>query len=171
MKQNEPDRFNELPCFEEKVKDHGRIETRKYIVFDDPGEIRHVIPESWDKVKCIGMAILVRGKGDTKSTEIHFHVMSKVVGAEEYGSLARGHWAIENSLHWVLDIHFCEDRSTARADNAISNLTLLRKIALNMTKLDPEMAKKTTKKRMIDFMTDIEVFKRLIFEILPERDA
>ena len=97
--------------------------------------------------------------------------MSKVVGAEEYGSLARGHWAIENSLHWVLDIHFCEDRSTARVDNAISNLTLLRKIAFNMTKLDPEMAKKTTKKRMIDFMTDIEVFKRLIFEILPERDA
>ena len=40
-----------------------------------------------------------------------------------------------------------------------------------MTKLDPEMAKKTTKKRMIDFMTDIEVFKRLIFEILPEGDA
>ena len=94
MKQNEPDRFNELPCFEEKIKDHGRIETRKYIVFDDPEDIRHVIPESWDKVKCVGMAILVRGKGDKKSTEIHFHVMSKAVGAEEYGSLARGHWAI-----------------------------------------------------------------------------
>ena len=171
MKQNEPDRFNELPCFEEKTKDHGRIETRKYIVFDDPEDIRHVIPESWDKVKCVGMAILVRGKGDKKSTEIHFHVMSKAVGAEEYGSLARGHWAIENSLHWVLDIHFHEDRSTAKADNAISNLTLLRKIAFNMTKLDPEMAKKTTKKRMIDFMTNLELFKRLIFEILPERGA
>lgn len=171
MKENEPDRFKELPCFEEKVKDHGRIEARKYVVFDDLEEIRNVIPESWDKVKCIGMAILVRGKGDTKSTEIHFHVMSKMVGAEEYASLARGHWAIENSLHWVLDIHFCEDRSTARADNAISNLTLLRKIVFNLTKLDPEMAKKTTKKRMIDFMTDIEVFKRLIFEILPESDV
>ena len=40
-----------------------------------------------------------------------------------------------------------------------------------MTKLDPEMAKKTTKKRMIDFMTNLELFKRLIFEILPERGA
>ena len=88
---------------------------------------------------------------------------------KKYGSLAREHWEIENSLHWVLDIHFREDASTANADNALANLALLRKIAFNFTKLDPETAKKTTKKKMIDFMTDVELFKRLVFEVIPKR--
>lgn len=86
---------------------------------------------------------------------------------KKYGRLAREHWGIENSLHWILDIHFREDASTANTDHALANLALLRKIAFNFTKLDPAMAKKTTKKRMIDFMTDLDLFRRLVFEIIP----
>ena len=49
----------------------------------------------------------------------------------------------------------------------MENLALLRKIAFNFTKLDPTMQKKTIKKKMIDYMTDLELFKRLIYEIVP----
>ncbi len=114
------------------------------------------------------MAKLTRKSGSIASVEIHYHLLDVAVSAQKYGSLAREHWEIENSLHWVLDIHFKEDASTANADNALTNLALLRKIAFNFTKLDPAMAKKTTKKRMIDFMTDLDLFKRLIFEVIPD---
>jgi len=149
-------------------KDHGRIEKREYSIVSDEKTIKDILQsEKWIHVKALGKAELIRSVGEKTSKEIHYHVLSFVPSAEEYASYARSHWEIENSLHWILDIHFKEDRSTANSDNAIANLSLLRKIAFNFTKLDPEMAKKTTKKKMIDFMTDIGVFKKLVFEIIP----
>ena len=118
-------------------------------------------------MKCIGMARLTRTIGEATTTEVHYHLLDVETAAEKYMELARGHWEIENRLHWVLDIHFHEDASTANSGNAISNLTLLRKMAFNFTKLDPAMKKKTTKQKMIDFMTDIRLFKKLVFELIP----
>ena len=59
--------------------------------------------------------------------------------------------------------------STSNAVRAIENLALLRKIAFNFTKLDPAMQNKTVKKKMIDYMTDISLFKKLIFEVIPTK--
>lgn len=70
----------------------------------------------------------------------------------------------ENGLYWILDIHFKEDASTANEDNALANLGLLKKIAFNFTKLDPEMAKKSIKKKM----ADLELFRRLVFEVITD---
>lgn len=167
MEKNRREDFGSLDSFREIRKDHGRMEKREYYVFCNPKEIAGMLDPKWVHVKCLGMARLTRNDGESVSRETHFHLLDKPVGAEEYAGLARGHWAIENSLHWVLDIHFREDSSTANADEAISNLTLLRKIAFNFTKLDPAMQKKTTKKKMIDYMTDLSLFKKLIHEIIP----
>jgi predicted transposase YbfD/YdcC len=54
------------------------------------------------------------------------------MSAQRFAEAARGHWRIENSLHWVLDETFDEDRARNRADNAPENLAVLRKLALNM---------------------------------------
>lgn len=113
------------------------------------------------------MARLTRTIGKTTTTEVHYHLPNVETTAEKYMKLARGHWEIENRLHWVLDIHFREDASTTNRENAISNLTLIRKIAFNFTKLDLTMKKKTTKQKMIDFMTYIQLFKKLVFELMP----
>jgi len=56
----------------------------------------------------------------------------------------RGHWAVENRLHWVLDVSFGEDASTVRKDNAPQNLSLLKKIVLNLIRLDTTDQKKTS---------------------------
>ena len=153
------------------TKNHGRIEQRKYTVLTEESLIARILPDKkWKHVKTIGMAELTRKiKGET-TKEKHFHVLDIVVDAKKYGTYAREHWEIENKLHWVLDIHFNEDRCTANSDNAISNLALLRKIAFDITKLDPQMSKKTTKKRMIDFMTDLNLFKHFIYDVLPMSD-
>ena len=148
-------------------KDHGRIEKRTYCTISNEGDIRAIVPEGWDSVHCIGMAVLEREVNGEKSCEKHFHVMDVERTAEEYAQLARGHWGIENSQHWVLDVIFGEDKSTAREDGAISNLTLMRKIAFNFAKMVPGEEKKSTKKRITDFMMDIDLFKTLIYEVYP----
>lgn len=169
MEKNRHGDFEEMDSFRETQKDHGRIEKREYYIYGDEKEVAGMLDPKWVHVKCLGMARLTRDNEETVSKEVHFHLLDKHIGAEEYAHLARGHWSIENSLHWVLDIHFGEDSSTANADNAISNLALLRKIAFNFTKLDPAMEKKTTKKKMIDYLTDLSLFKKLIYEIIPAK--
>lgn len=159
--------LNGLDCFKSVEKDHGRIETRSYYI-DDSSELMDYILENEkiSHVKSVGMAVLTREENGKISKEIHYHLLDQQISAKLYSAYARNHWAIENSLHWILDIHFREDDSTARKDNALSNLTLLRKIAFNFTKLDPAMKNKTTKKKMIDYMTDISCFKHLIYDVV-----
>lgn len=168
IEKNEPERWAGIECHKDgPVKNHGRIESREYRVVSDPEDIRLMFGHKWGFVKCIGCARLVRRTGEDVSTETHYHLLDVPVSAEKYAELARGHWGIENGLHWILDIHFREDLSTANADGAVANLALLRKICFNFTKLDPRLAKKTTRKKMIDFMTDLELFKHLIYDVIP----
>lgn len=168
MEENDSRRFAAMDTHSEVQKDHGRIEKREYRTFAESDEIKKLLDPKWKHVSCLGMARLTRQTGDTLSREIHFHLLDTMVSAERYGQLARGHWEIENGLHWILDIHFKEDASTANADNALANLALLRKIAFNFTKLDPALSRKSTKKKMIDYMTDLELFRRLVYEVIPE---
>ncbi len=169
LEEEHKEEFKKLSSHTEITKNHGRIEKREYYTFADAGEIKRMLDSRWVYVNCIGMARLTRTVGETTTTEIHYHLLDTETPAEKYMELARGHWEIENSLHWVLDIHFHEDASTANSGNAISNLTLLRKIAFNFTKLEPSMKKKTTKQKMIDFMTDIQLFKKLVFDVIPAK--
>lgn len=159
--------FQKLSSYTETTKEHGRIEKREYYTFAGTEELKRMLNPKWVHVNCIGMARLRRTVDKTTTTEVHYHLLDMETPAERYMELARGHWEIENSLHWVLDIHFQEDASTANSGNTISNLALLRKIAFHFTKLDPGMKKKTTKQKMIDFMTDIQLFKKLVFDIIP----
>ncbi|MBQ9320160.1 MAG: ISAs1 family transposase [Acidaminococcaceae bacterium] len=163
------DTENRIKSHSKTEKSHGRIEKRTYYTVNNEEDIRNIVPKEWKSVKCIGMAVLQRDVNGRKSIEQHFHIMDQAREPEEYAELARGHWGIENSQHWVLDVIYGEDRSTAREDNAIANLTLLRKIAFNLAKMVPGEEKKTTKKRIIDFMVDVELFKTLIYEVLPRQ--
>ncbi len=167
MEENQAKEFQKLSAYKEVTKDHGRIEKREYYTFSKTEDIQRILDKKWVHVGCIGMARLTRTVGKTTSVEVHYHLLDQETSADIYGKLARSHWEIENSLHWVLDVHFCEDATTANSGNAIANLTLLRKIAYNFTKIDSGMKKKSTKKKMIDFMTDLTLFKKLVFEIIP----
>ena len=147
-------------------KNHGRVEKRTYAIYAGP-ELENIVDlEKFKHVKEIGMAILEREINGESSKEVHYHLLSKEFKATEYYKYARDHWKIENNLHWILDMHYNEDRCK---DKAKENIALLRKIAFNLTKLDKNLAKKTTKKIMIDLLLDINVFKNLIFNEIPEK--
>ena len=71
---------------------------------------------------------------------VRYYVLSKYMSPTKLLRVTRSHWSIENQLHWVLDVHFSEDRNRARKDHAPENLALLRKLALNILQTLPLQA-------------------------------
>lgn len=68
---------------------------------------------------------------------VRYYLLSKYLPAKKLLRIVRGHWAIENQLHWVLDVVFDEDRNRARKDHAPENLAILRRLALNIIRSHP----------------------------------
>ncbi len=65
---------------------------------------------------------------------MRYYILSKRLSARRFGALVRGHWGIENSLHWQLDVSFGEDQSRTRLDHAQANLGVLRRMSLSLLK-------------------------------------
>lgn len=130
-----------LKSIETVEKDHGRIETRRYYQseyldwFADKAK--------WEGLRSVGMVESVREMNGHKSVERRFYLSSLPLGVETFARAVRGHWSVENKLHWVMDVCFGEDRSRARSGHAAENLATLRRFALNLLKRDK------TKKRGI----------------------
>lgn len=116
-------------------KGHGRIETRRYFLVDDPAYMGYLNSNgAWTNLRGIGMVQSERevGGGDgvrVVSKESRYYLCS-VAGVAEFAKAARGHWSIENSLHWILDVAFAEDNNRTRTDHSAHNFAILRHIAL-----------------------------------------
>jgi predicted transposase YbfD/YdcC len=115
-------------------KGHGRIETRRYFLVDDPLYIQYLESyERWPNLHSIGMVEATRDIDGVISQERRYYLCS-VGNVKEFAQAARGHWSIENSLHWVLDVAFREDFNRTRSDHSAENFSVLRHIALNLLK-------------------------------------
>jgi predicted transposase YbfD/YdcC len=68
---------------------------------------------------------------------VRYYVLSKYISPKRLLHVTRSHWGIENQLHWVLDMHFAEDRNRSRCDHAPENLAILRRLALNILRTHP----------------------------------
>lgn len=76
----------------------------------------------------------------TQTSHVRFFLLSRIMSPNALIETVRTHWHIENKLHWVLDVHFCEDAARNRKDNGPQNIALLRKIALNVIRSHPDKA-------------------------------
>jgi predicted transposase YbfD/YdcC len=118
--------------YETQEQGHGRQETRSYVVVPNPAGIRNL--DAWTGLKVVGMFAstrLVQGEGND---EVHFFIGSRPAGAKVYGDALRGHWGIENGLHWQMDITFGEDANRVQRRHGAENLALLRRLALTLLK-------------------------------------
>ena len=118
-------------------KDHGRIETRECYIWNDADWLSNVT--KWPGIRGIGVILSKRqeiGKEPTFSREYVIFSLKDATAAEIL-KLKRSHWAIENNLHWSLDVTFREDEARARLGNAAENLNILRKQALQLMKREP----------------------------------
>ena len=114
--------------------DHGRIETRTSMVCTDIAWLQE--QHAWPGLAAIGQVVRVREVGAKVSTETAYYLLSTALTAERFGEVARAHWGIENGLHWVLDVTMNEDQARNRKGNGPENIALLRRIALNLAKLE-----------------------------------
>ena len=112
-------------------KEHGRIEERRCTQVE-VSPTRFSEGELWKDLRSVAMVKREREVGEKVSCEVGYYLSSLEVNAKRMQEIIRGHWSIENSCHWILDVVFREDDSRIRARNAAQNLTLLRKLALSM---------------------------------------
>lgn len=122
-----------LSYAESTCGDHGRIETRRVWSSVEVACCSH--RQDWAKLNSV---ILVESERECKgqtTMERRYYISSlKNVEATEFATMIRSHWAIENNLHWSLDVAFKEDACRIRKDHAPHNLSLLRKLGLTLLK-------------------------------------
>ncbi len=110
--------------------DHGRIETRAITVIHDIDWLQE--QHAWPGLKSVIMVESTRETSGKTERETRFYITSLVLLANQIASLVRDHWAVENSLHWVLDMVFRDDECRLRTDHAPANFTTLKHMALNL---------------------------------------
>jgi predicted transposase YbfD/YdcC len=128
--------FKDLPhdSFTTVDGDHGRIETRRYTTVADVDWFEE--KNKWAKLTSFGMIESEREIDGHITLETRYFISSLPSDAKRFATAARGHWAVENSLHWSLDIAFREDDSRVRSGHAPANLATIRRLALSLIKRD-----------------------------------
>ena len=130
--------------YEAEERGHGRHERRCYEVIYDPQGLRD--EQAWAGLCVVGHCYSERTVGGQTSCEDRYFIGSRRASAREYGRALRGHWRIENNLHWQLDVTFREDDSRIRDRNAAENFALLRRVALSLLKRHPGKGSLATKR-------------------------
>jgi len=116
--------------YETQEKGHGRRENRRYWVM---GQTEFLVgAENWKKLTTIGCVESQRQIGDKISSEMRYYLLSLPLDAKRFAEAVRGHWGIENQLHWILDVGFREDDSRATQGYSAENLAIIRHLAVNL---------------------------------------
>lgn len=125
--------------------EHGRIEVRKYWSVDVPGHLSS--KQEWADLQSLLMVEATREIKGEVSKEARYYLSSLEVDAVGLSEAVRGHWGIENSCHWVLDVAFREDDCRVRVGHAAENFALVRRVALNLLAKDKSVKRGIKTKR------------------------
>jgi len=145
LKENHPEVYAEVAAlfpenelgeaeYIEITKDHGRIEKREAWLWKDISWFAGL--EAWAGLKAFGCIRSSRTIKD-KTTIVYRYYLTSLTDTTQFAHAVRAHWGIENKLHWTLDVVFREDYARNRKDHSAANLAVLRKITLNLIRLEP----------------------------------
>lgn len=135
---------------------HGRDESRYYYTMPVPKMLEG--KANWKNLTSIGMTVTYRSKG--AEGEVRYYIMSFKNDVEAFARAVRSHWAIENSLHWVMDVTFREDECRIRKDHGGENVSWLRRLAITILKNDTTRKDSIRAKRIragydLSFLKDV----------------
>lgn len=155
VKQNDPG----LAFLETVEKSHGRLETRRYW----QSEKLHWYADKpqWESLRSVGLVESVRETGGHRSVERRYYLSSLPVDIQCFAKAVRGHWSIENQLHWVLDVVFGEDQARARTEQAAENLGAMRRLAVNLLRRDKQ-CKRSIKGKLMRAAIDPDYLRHLL---------
>jgi predicted transposase YbfD/YdcC len=123
-------------CYTTAERGHGRTERHCYHIVRQPQGLRQA--EAWEGLRVIGLCYSERTAAGQTSAEARYFIGSKAAGARYYGKALRGHWGIENGLHWQLDLTFNEGASRSSKRHGAENFALLRRLAVTLLKRHPD---------------------------------
>lgn len=132
-------------------KDHGRIESRRVIALPS-AHLEQV--GVWTGLKSMIMVESIREIGEKRTSERRFYISSLEPDSKQIGNAIRAHWGIENKLHWCLDVTFKEDACRMRTGHAAENFNIIRKITMNLLRLETSMKRSIPKKRLYAALHD-----------------
>jgi predicted transposase YbfD/YdcC len=160
-----PKEAQTLQAFETVEKDHGRMETRRYYQSDYLDWFAD--KAKWEALGSVGMVESIREIDGKATRERRYYLSSLKLNVETFARAVRGHWGVENKLHWVLDVCFREDQSRARQGYAAENLATLRRLALNLLKRE-KTKKRGIRAKMLNASWDHPYLLRLL-GVQPEK--
>jgi predicted transposase YbfD/YdcC len=149
--------------FETVERGHGRCETRRYWTLAELDGIER--KEQWKKLDVVGMVQSIREQDGHTSSEYRYYIASIGNDAQRFAKAVRGHWGVENDLHWSLDISFREDESRIREPQAAENFTVLRHIALARLKNEKTL-KRGIKTKRLKAGWDERYRAKLLFDVV-----
>ena len=138
----------ELPEVSEQTtveKGHGREESRTYLQLPAPEGLPG--RAEWKNLKSVGVATSRRLRDGKEAVEVRYYISSLEVDVERFARSVRGHWSIENSCHWSLDLSFREDESRLRERHLTQNFAWLNRFALSLLKQHPGRQSLVMKRR------------------------
>lgn len=137
--------------------DHGRIETRTTTVIHDVAWLQE--RHDWPGMKAVIIVESSRESAGKIERETRFYITSLVLVAHLLGPIIRSHWAIENSLHWVMDMIFRDDECRIRTDHAPANFATIKHMAHNLIRRAPGKASLRLKRKAAgwddDFLAEL----------------
>jgi len=140
--------------------DHGRVETRLYKVAD----AKEIIDlKAWSGINTVIAVESKREIDDSSTTETRYYLSNLTASPQKVARAIRGHWGVENSLHWVLDVTVNQDRSRIRKDNGPENFAVLRHLAINLVKLTPTIKKRSIKGKRLKCLLNNDFLENVMF--------
>ena len=138
--------------YEEIVKGHGRVDTLTYYQFTAPESLPG--KSRWKKLRSLGVAIRLSEKEGKETSDIRYYISSMRPSVKRFAEAVRGHWAIENTLHWCLDVTFREDENRTRDRHGADNLGWLKRFALSLLKRQPDKESIAMRRRLAGWNPD-----------------
>jgi predicted transposase YbfD/YdcC len=142
---------------------HGHTETRIYTQFPVPKDLPML--GDWAGLKTLGMAVRWYEKNGASCSDVRYYISSLNMGVKRFAGAARGHWGIENTCHWTLDMTFREDDSRIRGRHIRENFAWLNRLALSLLKQHPSEDSIAMKRRLCGW--DEEFLLEVLTGITP----